>query len=127
MDRLKPVQGDGFACSHESFQAMCQAYSIDALGDESAELPAVEVVGARPEAVDNDLPADPTSSQPWHLNLVHNWVELQRNDSILGKVLGYFRDGKPPAGSELKKENAEVVQLIREWDRLAIRDNVLLR
>ena len=53
---------------------------MDALGDELAELPAVEVVGARPEAVDNDLPADPTSSQPWHLNLVHNWVELQRND-----------------------------------------------
>ena len=26
LDRLKPVQGDGFACSHESFQAMCQAY-----------------------------------------------------------------------------------------------------
>ena len=77
LDHLKLVQGDGFACSHESFQAMCQAYSVDALGDESAELPAVEVVGARPEAVDNDLPADPTSSQPWHLNLVHNWVELQ--------------------------------------------------
>ena len=114
MDRLKPVQGDGFACSHESFQAMCQAYSVDALGDESAELPAVEVVGARPEAVDNELPADPTSSQPWHLNLVHNWVEPQRNDSSLAKVLGYLRGGQPPAGSELKKENAEVVQLIRE-------------
>lgn len=53
---------------------------MDALGDELAELPAVEVVGDRPEAVDNDLPAGPASSQPWHLNLVHNWVELQRND-----------------------------------------------
>ena len=42
-------------------------------------------------------------------------------------MLGYLRGGQPPAGSELKKENAEVVQLIREWDRLAIRDNVLLR
>ena len=69
LDHLKPLQGDGFACSHESFQA----YSVAALGDESAELPAVEVVGARPEAVDNNLPADPTSPQPWHLNLVHNW------------------------------------------------------
>ena len=127
LDRLKPVQGDGFACSHGSFQAMCQVYSVDSPGDESAELPAVEVVGARPEAVDNDLPADPTSSQPWHLNLVHNWVELQRNDSSLAKVLGYLKGGQPPAGSELKKENAEVVQLIREWDRLTIRDNVLLR
>ena len=109
LDRLKPLQGDGFACSHESFQAMCQAYSVDALGDESAELPAVEVVGGRPEAVDNDLPADPTSSQTWHLNLVHNWAELQRNDSSLAKVLRYLKGGQPPAGSELKKEYAEVV------------------
>ena len=42
-------------------------------------------------------------------------------------MLRYLRGGQPPAGSELKKENAEVVQLIREWDRLSIRDNVLLR
>ena len=62
--------------THESFLAMCQAYSVDALGDELAELPAVEIVGARPEAVDNDLPADPPSSQPWHMNLVHNWAKL---------------------------------------------------
>ena len=66
LDRLKPLQGDGFACSYESFQAICQAYSVDALGDESAELPAVEVVGARPERVDNDLLAYPTSPQPWY-------------------------------------------------------------
>ena len=76
---------------------MCQAYSVDALGDDSAELPAVEVVGARPEAVDNDLPAAPTSSQPWHLNLVHNWVELQRNDSSLAKVLRYLRPRHGPS------------------------------
>lgn len=42
-------------------------------------------------------------------------------------MLGYLKGGQPPAGSELKKEDAEVVQLIREWDRLTIRDNVLLR
>ena len=72
LDLLKPLQGDGVACSHESFQAICQAYSVDTLDDESAELPAVAVVGARPEAVDNDLPTDPISPQPWHLNLVHN-------------------------------------------------------
>ena len=41
-------------------------------------------------------------------------------------MLSYLRGGQPPAQSESKKENAEVVQLIREWDRLAIRDNVLL-
>ena len=127
LDRLKPLQGEGFACSHESFQAICQAYLVDALGDESAELPAVEAVGARPEAVDKELPADPISPQPWHLNLVHNWTELPRNDPSLAKVLRYLRGGQPPAGSDSKKENAEVVQLIREWDRLAIRDNVLLR
>ena len=57
LDRLKPVQGDGFTCSPQFFEAMCQAYSVDALGDELAELPAVYVVGARPEPVDNDLPA----------------------------------------------------------------------
>ena len=57
LDRLKPVQGDGFTCSPQFFDAMCQAYSVDALGDELAELPAVEVVGARPDPVDNDLPA----------------------------------------------------------------------
>lgn len=59
LDHLKPLQGDGFACSHESFQATCQAYSVD----ESAELPAVEVVGDRPEAVDNDF---------WQIKSLHN-------------------------------------------------------
>ena len=42
-------------------------------------------------------------------------------------MLGYLKGGQALAGSELKKENAEVVQLIREWERLTIRDNVLLR
>ena len=42
-------------------------------------------------------------------------------------MLSYLRGEQPPAGSELKKENAEVVLLIKEWDRLAIRDNALLR
>lgn len=127
LDRLKPLQGDGVACSRESFQAICQAYSVDTIGDEPNGLPAVEVVGARPEAVDNDLPAAPISPDPWNLNLVHNWAELQRNDSSIAKVLRYLRGGKPPAGSELKRENAEVVQLIKEWGRLVIRNNVLLR
>ena len=112
LDRSKPLQGDGCACSHESFQAICQAYSVDELGDESAEFPAVQVVGAWPEAVDNALPAGPISPQPWHLNLVHNWAETQRNDPSLAKVLSYLKGGQPPAGSNLKKENAEVVQLI---------------
>jgi len=102
LDRLKPIQGDGVACSHESFQAICQAYSVDTLDDESAELLAVEVVGARPEAVDNDLLTNPISPLPRHLNLVHNWAELQKNDPSLAKVLKYLRSGQPPAGSELK-------------------------
>jgi len=101
LDCLKPLQGEGVACPHETFQAICQAYSIDALGDESAYLPAVEVVGARPEAVDIDLPTDPISPQPLHLNLVHNWAELQRNDPNLAKVLRYLRGEQPPAWSEL--------------------------
>ena len=103
LDDLKPLQGDDVICSHESFQAVYQAYSVDALGDESAELSAVEAVGARPEAAGNDLPADPFSPEPWHLNLVHNWVELQRNDPSLAKVLRYLKGGQPPAGSELKR------------------------
>ena len=61
------------------------------------------------------------------MRLVHNWAELQRNDPSLAKVLRYLRSGQLPAGSDLKKENPEVVQLIREWDRFAIRDNMLLR
>ena len=42
-------------------------------------------------------------------------------------MLRYLKGGQPPAGSEFKKENAEIVQLLIERDRLAIRDNVLLR
>lgn len=127
LDRLKPIQEGAITCSNESFQAVCQAHSVDPLGEESAESPAVEIVGARPEAVDNDLPADPISPEPWNLNLVQNWAELQRNDPSLARVLRYLKRGKPPAGSESRKETAEVVQLIKEWDRLVIRDNVLLR
>ena len=69
-------------------------------------------MGARPEAVDNDLQADPFSPELWHLNLVHNWVELQSNDLSLAKVLRYPKGGQPPAGSELKMENAEVLCFI---------------
>lgn len=60
-------------------------------------------------------------------NLVHNWAELQRNDPSLAKVLCYLRGGQPPEGSELMNNTAVVVQLIREWDCLVIRDNVLQR
>ena len=127
LDRLKPLPGDGVACTHESFQAIFQAYSVATNGEEPVALPAVEVVGARPEAGDSELPADPIPPEPWNLNLIYNWAELQKNDPTIANVLRYLGSGKPPAGSELKRANAEVVQLIKEWDRLVIRNNVLLR
>ena len=42
LDRLKPLQGDGLSCSQEFFQAICQAYSVDTIGNKPAGLPAVE-------------------------------------------------------------------------------------
>ena len=41
-------------------------------------------------------------------------------------MLQYLQHGKPPTGSDLKRETAEVAQLIKEWDRLVIRDGVLM-
>lgn len=127
LDRLKPLQERTVTCLHESFQAVCQAHLVDSLDVESSGLPAVEVIAAKPEAVDNDLPVDPIVPEPLNLNSTLNWAELQRNDPNLGKVLEYCKYEKPPAGSELKKETAEVVQLIKEWGRLVVRDNVLMR
>ena len=69
LDRLKPLLGDGVACTRKSFQAICQAYSVDTNGEEPVGSPGVQVVGARPEAVDSDLPADPISPEPLNFEL----------------------------------------------------------
>lgn len=69
LDGLKPLPGDGVACMRKSFQAICQAFSVDTHGDEPVGSPAIEVVGARPEAVDSDLPADPISPEPLNFEL----------------------------------------------------------
>ena len=127
LDHLKPLQESAITCLHESFQAICQAHSVDSFGDESSGLPAVEDIGAKPEAVDNDLPVDPPPPEPLNLNLILNWAVLQRNNQNLAKVFQYLKYEKPREGSDLKRETAEIAQLIKEWDRLVIRDDVLMR
>lgn len=89
LDRLKPPQESAISCSQAFFQAVYLPHSVNSLGDESSGLPAVEVVGAKPEAVDNDLSVDPIATEPLDLNLVLNWADLQRNDPNLAKMLRY--------------------------------------
>ena len=101
LDRLKPLQESAITCLHESFQAICQAHSEDSFGHEPSRLPAVEVIGAKPEAVDNDLPVDPIVPEPLNLNLILNWAVRQRNDPNLAKMLQYLQCGRPPQQGQI--------------------------
>ena len=61
---------------------------------------------------------------------VERWQKLQAEDSVLGKLLPYFRNGTKPTVRQiagLSTQSSEYRIYSRTWDRLCLRDGVLYR
>ena len=121
LQRRKPIFESNITCYHESLEAVFQAHSVESFGECANWLPAVEVASANQEAVDNNLPLDHIGEKP------SNWAELQRKDPSFMRVLDWCNLKRRPNQSKSRREKTNVVQSLKEWERLVIRDNVFMR
>lgn len=52
---------------------------------------------------------------------------MQQEYSVIGRFLLYFKTASKPTGSERQKESRPVLDMLRQWDRMKLMDNVLFR
>ena len=56
-----------------------------------------------------------------------DWAREQREDPVISRVLDYVTSGECPPLRTRQKETREVNLLLREWDRLVVKEGVLYR
>lgn len=56
-----------------------------------------------------------------------NWAKEQREDPVINRVIDYIISGVCPPTRCRKKETREVNILLREWDRLVVKEGALYR
>ena len=76
--------------SEQAFQALCQSCRVqDPELDDDILLPAVEVLGARPEAVVADFGGPVLQGTSSVTNATINWLKLQHRDPVIAEVLPF--------------------------------------
>lgn len=111
--------------SHEVFSAICQRHLV-AFGSEHShdpeQLVAAESLAIEPSSVlgvfDEDTLPAMTSS---------DWRNSQRDDPSVSRVIDLVKRGLKPSRREASLEHPDVRLLLREWNRLELRDGVLYR
>ena len=53
--------------------------------------------------------------------------KMQSDDPVIGQFLKYFETGVKPTRAERQKENRQVLDMVRQWDRMKFVDGVLRR
>ena len=56
-----------------------------------------------------------------------DWSVAQREDPSINRLVHLVHSGSRPRGDNLWEETAEVQQYLREWNRLKLEDDILLR
>lgn len=56
-----------------------------------------------------------------------SWKELQEQDAALVRVRWYVAQGRAPTAEERKREPVAAVRILSQWERLQVRDGVLVR
>ena len=91
--------------------------------------PLVETLSMRAEAVPDNFTNPPcwpgTESLP-QINK-SEWEQYQGVDRVVGKVRNYKKRGEKPNDQERSHEDPEVLFLLREWERLCLKDDILYR
>ena len=54
-------------------------------------------------------------------------AELQEKDPVVGPVVQHFKKGEKPTNQQLKHATSSVKTLLRQWDKLFLKDGVLYR
>ena len=58
---------------------------------------------------------------------VNDLIDAQLNDPVTSRVMQFIEQGKKPQAKDMLHESSDVKQLIRDWPKLLIRDNLLKR
>lgn len=129
--KSRPIGSDDQACCPASaFKALCQYHGIS-LSENHIEgrwTPAVETVTASPEVakIFAEIIDGPKATNFPSMNSVA-WKECQGIDPSIDRCVQYLLRGKPPTHQELKKESRDTSRLLRQWDRLLLKNGVLYR
>ena len=87
--------------------------------------PYVELVGQSSACTTQPTPEE--SSVPKFPSEPPDWAKEQREDPVISRIINYIASGVCPPTRTRKKETPEVNILLREWDRLVVREGVLYR
>ena len=58
---------------------------------------------------------------------VEQLQELQKEDSVIHRVAEVFASKKKPSYSQLKKEEPQVRKILKQWNKLFVKDNIVYR
>ena len=123
----EPTDDDTQELSIPAIEAICQYHQTDSeyLPPEGLSAMA-ESLGVTSEVMQADLhPPSGLPSLP--SRSMTDWQRMQDRDEIISRACFYKRRGNRPTNEERKTENPEVLIILRDWEKLQFRSDVLHR
>ena len=118
-DGLSRLPGNKQVLFNEAVKAICHALVVTTKPTSAAESVLITEDSDQFIAQD-DLPDTTGFSQ-------FEWKAEQRSDATIARVIQLLERGHKPTKRQMALEEASVYKLLREWDRLIIKDEILYR
>ena len=117
-DGLSRLPGNKQVLFNEAIKAICQALVVTTKPSSAAE--SVLITEDSDQLIEHDLPDTTGFSQV-------DWKVEQRSDATIARVINLLQAGHRPTKRQMALEEESVYKLLREWDKLSLRDEVLYR
>ena len=118
-DGLSRLPGNKQELFNEAVKAICQALVVTTKPSSAAE--SVLITEDSGQFMDqDDLPDTIGLSQI-------DWKAEQRSDSTISRVIDLLQVGHKPTKCQMALEEESVYKLLREWDKLILKDDILYR
>ena len=117
-DGLSRLPGNKQVLFNEAIKAICQALVVTTKPSSAAE--SVLITEDSEQLIEHDLPDTTGFSQV-------DWKVEQRSDATIARVINLLQAGHKPTKRQVALEEESVYKLLREWDKLSLRDEVLYR
>lgn len=118
-DGLSRLPGNKQLLFNDAVKAICQALVVTTKPSSAAE--SVLITEDSDQFVEHDHLPDTTG-----LNQV-DWKVEQRSDATIARVIDLLQVGHKPTKRQMALEEESVYKLLREWDKLILKDDVLYR
>ncbi len=122
LSRLPRADVDGTTTiSKEMFHALCSGITLEGgcTNNWQGYVMSMPVNVDVLEQLTTTTPSVPTIDVDWNME--------QQNDSVIGKLVYYWNQGKKPPVTQLKRDSKDVQKLLKDWKNLVMEHGVLYR